>query len=252
MLGDLVLALVEQQRHGGGGLRDHAHASGRRWRSARSLRGRRRRSRAASRRAGAGPRRRAAGRCGWPWSWRARHGAVARRVAAALGVRRDDRRHGAWPAGLCVMLARVREAHVQRVAARRLRTRRRAMPPARRGSRVRREGQASMTLSVCPRAVTLTPLRHAPNDGDGESGVLSQPADGRGARGGSSISSVRAQTRASRRSGLLPLARPSAAKSHIWRSSSGNSPTWATRPFGVERGDRLGAQVLAARGVAPS
>ena len=45
-----------------------------------------------------------------------------------------------------------------------------------------------------------------------------------------SISSVMAQTRASRRSGLLPWARPSAAKSHIWRSSSGNSPTWATRP----------------------
>ena len=39
-----------------------------------------------------------------------------------------------------------------------------------------------------------------------------------------SMRSVSAQTRASRRSGLLPSERPSAAKSHIWRSSSGNVP----------------------------
>ena len=34
MILDLVRALIEQQRDRGGGLRDHAHASDRRWRSA--------------------------------------------------------------------------------------------------------------------------------------------------------------------------------------------------------------------------
>ena len=71
----------------------------------------------------------------------------------------------------------------------------------------------------------------------------------RGLRWLVSISSVRAQTSASSRSGLRPLLRPSAAKSHIWNSSSAKFADVGDAALCVERRDRLGAQVLAFRGV---
>jgi hypothetical protein len=78
------------------------------------------------------------------------------------------------------------------------------------------------TQAALTRGASSSPLQ-----GEGKSGHMPWMW---GVRGLVSINPVRAQTRASRRSGLLPFERPSAAKSHIWRSSSGNSPTWATRP----------------------
>ena len=45
-----------------------------------------------------------------------------------------------------------------------------------------------------------------------------------------SINSVSAQTTASRRSGERPEVRPEGPKSHSSSSSSGNAPTWRTRP----------------------
>ena len=62
--------------------------------------------------------------------------------------------------------------------------------------------------------------------GEGDSQSMRMP----GRRSMSSMRSVRAHTKASRRSGLRPLKRPSAPKLHIWSSSAWKVPAWMTRP----------------------